>query len=150
MASLAASAAVGCGGDGSRYTIDDGPLAGLFNGTDWKFVSGDTNDSLSDENGYFATLHDTEITSCSGSAGEGEAIVLVNIPKEVGTYDFDLDQGLTFVLERKEVVSFTGVIEVESVTDTKVSAGLHAVYNNDPNFEISGHFEVDICPPDGT
>lgn len=149
MASVAALAAVGCGGGGSRYTIDDGPLTGLFNGTDWKFVSGDTTDSLSDENGFFATLHDTEITSCSGEAAYGEAIVLVHIPKAVGTYDFDLDQSLTFVLERENVVSFTGVIEVESVTDTKVSAGLYATYNNDVNFEISGHFEVDVCPPDG-
>ena len=149
-AALACVAAVGCGGDGgSDYTIDDGPLAGQFDGKAWKFVSGDTNDFLSDESGYFATLYSTEVMACASSTG-GDSIVLVNVPKEVGSYDFGFSQNLTFAVGSDNFVSTTGVIEVTAVTDTKVSAGLYAIFNEDPNFEISGQFEIDVCPGDGT
>ena len=148
-AAVIAACAIGCGdggGGGGGFEIAEGPLSGKFDGQDWKFASGWTDDFLSDEEDFFTTLHDVESEAC-GFGGGSERTILLDVPREPGEYDLGLQQNVTFAVNNENNVATTGRLVVEKVTDTEVDVGLYAVFGDDGNFEVSGHFTATICPP---
>lgn len=135
----------GCDG-GPSYEIADGALSGKINSTDWTFVSGETNDFLSDEKGFFTTLYAEKIEAC-GFGAPTKDIVLLDVPKVVGDYDLGLTHNVTMAHDSDNKVAITGLLTVEEITDTEVKAGVYAIFNDDPDYEISGHFTATVCPP---
>ncbi len=72
-------------------------------------------------------------------------IVLLDVPKTVGDYDFGLTQNATLAHGSDNKVAVTGLLTVEKITDTTVEAGLYAIVDDDPDNEVSGHFTATIC-----
>ena len=139
-----AAAALGCGDSGPSYEIASGTLSGKINGTSWKFVSGQTDSFLSDDKGFFTTLYGEKVDSCGIATGAMD-IVLLDVPKTVGDYDFGLTQNATLAHGSDNKVAVTGLLTVEKITDTTVEAGLYAIVDDDPDNEVSGHFTDTIC-----
>jgi len=137
-----------CGdGTGGGYDIDDGPLSGMVAGQSFTLAQGHTNWFLSDDEGFFGTFFGTSYEPCSDfDSPSDEAHLLGNIPTELGEHNFGLSQNLTFYdpNDNSNLIATTGVIVVDAITDTEVSGGIYAYYDEDN--EVSGQFTVDICP----
>lgn len=141
---FASTLAIGCGG--SSFEIAETPLAGSLGGQTWTFAAGHTSFFLSDgEPDFFASLYAQTFTACGFSEPAGSHL-LVAIPKEVGDYDLDLSLNMTFVVDDQNLITTSGRIVVDSVTATRVTGGLSASY--DGGNEVSGRFDVTICPED--
>ncbi len=141
-----AAASMGCGdgGGGSSYEIASGTLSGKINGTSWKFVSGQTDSFLSDEKGFFTTLYAEKLDAC-GFGSSALDIILLDVPTAVGDYDLGLQQNVTLAHNSDNKVATTGLLTVEKITDTTVEAGVYAIFDDDPDYEVSGHFTATIC-----
>lgn len=137
---LVSSLAIGCG---SSVEISTGTLAGTVGGQPWTFQAGHTSAFLSDgEPDFFASLYPAAFTAC-GLSEPGGPHILVAIPKEVGDYDLSLSLNMTFVHDDQNLISTDGRIVVDSVTETRVTGGLHAIYDGDN--EVDGQFDVTVC-----
>jgi hypothetical protein len=137
MLSLAA-----CGTD---YDIPATPLAGKVGGQPWTFVAGETNFFLSEgEDDFFAELYPMAYEACGFGAPQGDHLI-VAVPKAPGDYEFSLSLNMTFVVgDAENLVTFDGRVVVDEVTATTVRGGLHGVYDDDN--EVSGRFELSVCP----
>ena len=142
LASLA-PLAIGCGGGGS-VDIATTTLAGKIGGQAWTFQAGHTSAFLSEgEPDFFASLYAQAFTACGLSEPSGERHLLVSIPKEVGDYDLSLSLNMTFVDGNENLIATDGRIVVDSVTDSRITGGLHATFDGDN--EVDGQFDVTIC-----
>lgn len=133
----------GCGGE--EFEIAEGPLSGKIGGQEWTFVSGWTDDFLSDQDGFFTVLYDTEAEAC-GFPPDVNRSVLLDVPTAPGEYKLSFSQNVTLNIDNDNNVATIGRMVVESVTDTEVDVGLYAIFGDDENFEVSGHFTATICP----
>ena len=125
-------------------TIPDSPLSGLVGGEAWDFESGVTDDFLSDADGFFAIFHATAV-DCSGFNESGNSLI-TSLPTEPGEYEMGLSQTVTFYVEasQENLVSLTGGIRIDEVTETEIKGGLVAEFDADN--EASGTFVIAICP----
>lgn len=142
-ASAVAACAAGCGGD--SYEIAEGDLSGKVGGDAWTFASGWTDDFLSDEKGFFTLLYDVDAEAC-GFGPDADHTILLDVPRTPGEYELGLTQNVTLATGTDNKVATTGRLVVESVTDTEVEVGLYAIFGDDENNEVSGHFTATICP----
>jgi hypothetical protein len=144
FAAAVAASAVGCGGD--SYEIAEGPLSGKIDGQSWTFVSGWTDDFLSDEKDLFTALYDIEAEACSFGIPDVDRGILLNVPREPGEYELGLTRNVTLYVGSDNNIATLGRMVVESVTETEVKVGLYAIFGDDENFEVSGEFTAAICP----
>jgi hypothetical protein len=140
-----AALAAGCGdgGGGSDYEIAKGDLSGKIAGEAWTYKSASTDAFLSDEDGYFTTFESEMVEACG--FGGGDLTVLTKLPKEVGEYELGLSPNVTLAKGSDNKVATTGLLTIDSIDATTIKGGMYAIFNDDPNFEISGHFTVTIC-----
>lgn len=134
-------------GTASSPPIADTPLSGRFNGQPWTFGSGAVNASFSEgEPGFYTDLYGEDFGTCGNVPFEQPKLKL-DIPKTVGEYDISFDLPVTFLTApgTSYVASF-GHLSVREVTDTDVRGGMYVIFDEDPNFELNGVFEVPICP----
>jgi hypothetical protein len=143
LCAAAAACTAGCGGG---YEIADGPLSGKIAGADWTFVTGWTDDFLSDEEGFFTSLYDIETEAC-GVSPDTDWLLLLDVPTEPGEYELSFSQNVTFAWgDNNNNIATIGRMVVERVTDEEVDVGLYAIFGSDPDFEVSGHFTASVCP----
>lgn len=150
LCAAAAACVVGCGGDGGgggSYEIAEGNLSGQIGGQSWEFASGWTDDFLSDEKDLFTVLYDVEAEACGFGGPDTDRSILVNVPRTPGEYELSFTRNVTLASGGENNVATTGLMVVESVTDTELSVGLYAIFSGDEAFEVSGHFTATICPP---
>lgn len=140
-----AAATVGCGDGAPSYEIDAGTLSGTIDGKAWKFVSGETDSFLSDKSGFFTKLYAEKVDAC-GFSSNPEYLILLNVPTKVGDYELGFTQNVTLAHNSDNKVATSGILSVTKVTDTTVEAGVYAIYGDDPDNEVSGHFSATICP----
>ena len=135
---------------GSSYDISDQPLAGTVGGTAWTYAEGDTNDFLSQDDDYFATLYPESFDECGFGSPSGVNHLILSIPKETGEWDLGLSLNMTFVISdgantSDNLIGTRGTIRVDSVSDTTITGGIYAEFDGDN--QIDGTFSVSICPP---
>lgn len=136
---------VACGGGGSSdgWEVTDQALQGLIGGQSWTFAEGETDAFLSDADSFFAVMHDEAYDPCVSLEPDGPQLLL-GVPTAVGTYDFGASRSITFSPSAGEnLVSFSGGIIVEEVTETTVSGGLYSKF--DAENEVDGNFTLTIC-----
>jgi hypothetical protein len=134
---------IGCGTD-SPTQIATTPLAGKVSGQAWTFKAGHTSAFLSkDEPDFFASLYPAMFTACGFSEPTGPHVIAA-IPKTTGDYELSLSLNMTFADGSNNLIATEGRIVVDEVTATRVTGGLHAIY--DASNEVDGRFEVTICP----
>ena len=138
-------AACATDGDSGSQDIAESQLAGTVGGQTWSFAAGHTSAFLSEgEPDFFASLYPMTFTACGFAEPSGNHLI-VAIPKTPGEYDMGLSRNMTFVVgESDNLVAFNGKIVVDEVTATSVKGGLVGSYDN--SNEVSGRFEVTICP----
>lgn len=139
-----AAASIGCGGGDPTYEIDTGTLSGKIDGAAWKFVSGETDSFLSDEKSFFTKLYAEKVDAC-GFSSNPEYLILLDVPAKVGDYDLGFTQNVTLAHNSDNNVATTGKLSVTSVTDTKIEAGVYAIFGDDPDNEVNGQFTATIC-----
>lgn len=151
FAAQAALVLAGCGSEGSDYTIADGPLSGKHNGQSWTLGAAYTDGQLSTPDKFFTNFYLTDPGGCDAFGGSGDGSLLMRLPTTPGEYEFGLSLNMTFAFQDQNgdfqnFAATTGKLEITEVTDTMVKGGLYAIYNNDPNFEVSGQFQATVCP----
>lgn len=136
---------LGCGPAPEESPIDDGPLTGTFNGTRWRFVSGTSERFTTDSNKILSTLSEAEQTACEA---KGVERLVIAIPFKPGVYPLDLGMTVHFVTPQgnDDLAATEGKLIVHEVSDETIKAGLYAIYNGNPNYEVSGQFTVNRCP----
>lgn len=147
LCAAVAVCSVGCGGGGDSYEIAEGNLSGKIGGQSWEYASGWTDDFLSDEEDLFTVLYDVEAEACGFGGPSTDRSILLDIPRTPGEYELSFNQNVTLAVGSDNNVATTGLLVVESVTDTEVKVGLYAIFGGDEDFEVNGHFTATICPP---
>lgn len=138
--------AVACSPPGGETTpIQDDVLQGQFNGRPWKFVAGGT-EQVSPESNQIITHLGTEPVGDGQCAANGKETIDVEVPFKPGVYSLGLDQTVTFLFGADKLVATQGQIIVHEVSEGVIQAGLYAIYNDNPNYEVSGQFAVKRCP----
>lgn len=149
VGSLLAALSVGCGdggGGGGDYEIAAGDLSGKINGKAWTYASASTDSFLSDDTSYFTTFISDKVDGCTQTGGGMDMLAVISaIPKAVGEYDLGLKTNVTLADGSNNLVSTTGKITVDKSDGQTLQGGMYAIYNDDPNNEISGHFTATIC-----
>jgi len=132
----------GCG----DVSISNQPLSGKIGGNAWTFGTGETDSSLSTTDSLFVNLYPGSFTTCAFAAPLDTDLVTLMIPTKPGSYDLSLQQNATLYVasSSNNYVATSGRLQVNSVTATTVSAGLHATY--DGSNEVDGQFQATICP----
>lgn len=136
----------GKGLGGEDYEISSGELAGKIDGQDWAPAVGETQLDLGDEDAWLASMWGDSFEACSRDLPTGSGLVF-DAPMVAGEYELGPELSLTFVYgdSLANVVSTTGLLEIEEVGADRVSGGLYAIYAADPDFEVSGRFVLEIC-----
>lgn len=131
---------------GEDYEIASGELAGRIDGVDWAPAVGETQVDLGDADTWLATLWSEDLEACSRDLPTGDGLVF-DAPMAAGEYELGPELSVTFVYGESlaNVVSTTGLLEIEEVGADRVSGGLYAIYAADPDFEVSGRFVLEIC-----
>ena len=137
--------AAACTSSSPDTSISSVPLAGTVEGQPWTFKAGATDSFLSDSKGFFTDFYATAFTACTGQPPSGSSLI-VNLPKQPGTYPMSLSQNMTFTDGMSDnKIATEGTIRIDTVTATQITGGLHGIY--DGNNEVNGTFTVTICPP---
>jgi hypothetical protein len=123
----------------------DTPLAGVINGEPWTFQSGQTDDFLSDDDGFFTSMYQTD--EACGGFGDGSPHILTSLPTELGETKMGLSRNLTFsYLDDDDVnqndVATRGAFRIDAIEDGVISGALQA---NVDDHEVDGTFTVTIC-----
>jgi hypothetical protein len=136
----------GCGSGDPTYTIADGNLSGKVFGQAWSFTSGFTDSFLSKDDSYSAALYPDKVDKCDSQPMSKQVLLIPNIPKVAGDVPLSLSHSVTFSQGSDNKIALDGLLSVTKVTDTTVEAGLYAIFNKDPDNEVSGHFTLTVCP----
>lgn len=133
-----------CGGDDEDLSVADQPLQGLAFGQEWQVEGASTNAFLSDDDEFWVDAY-IGAPSCGGFAGDSDRPkLIISVPRTVGTHKLSLNLNMTFAFMNDNLVATDGVIIVEEVTETSVTASLRASFDGDNNIE--GRFTAEICP----
>ena len=132
-------------GDDDPIAVAQTPLAGQINGEPWVFNSAITDQFLSDEESVWVVLH-AEPVSCGEPEPKGPRLI-IKVPREPGAYAFSFTRNMTFVIPEDttsmNLVTTSGRLVVESVTEDTVTAAVHGIY--DDKNEVDGRFTAPIC-----
>jgi len=131
-------------GGGETTPIQDDILQGQFNGKPWRFVEGAT-ERISPESNQIITHLGTEPVDDGECNANGKETIDVEVPFKPGVYSLGLDQTATFLFGSDKLVATQGQIIVHEVSESVIRAGLYAIYNDNPNYEVSGQFAVKRC-----
>ena len=139
------TATLGCTPAPEETRIDEGPLSGTFNGKRWRVVSGTSERFTPDSNKILSTLSEVEQTTCEPKGFEK---LVLAIPFKPGVYALDLALTVHFVSTNgnDDLAATEGELIVHEVSEETIKGGLYAIYNGNPNYEVSGQFTVDRCP----
>ena len=147
LAMLAALGCAACSSDddtGSGPPISDGPLAGVVGGKLWSFRSGETNPQQSQGDPRFWGEAYAEATAACSATPTLDFLIL-NVPREVGSYDLGFDLTATFVIQPSDNLGATkGRLVVEEITASSIRGGANIEF--DPQNKVNGHFTLAICP----
>jgi hypothetical protein len=142
---------VGCGSSGSGksppkdlQTVASQPAQGTVMGKAFA-IGSRTMDVDNRSNELDVTLIPNAVADCAFTQSPGFPQVLFFVPPNVGTYKLSLDtHTVTFVdMPSDNLIVTEGVIQIDSISATAVSGGLHAW---DAEFgEINGRFDGPIC-----
>ena len=125
--------------------IEDDTLSGTFNGKPWRFAYGAT-EKVSPESNQILTYLGTGEPDLNGECeAHGSDTLTVEVPFKPGVYALGLDQKVTFVFGTDSLEATEGQIIVHEVTEEVIRAGLYAIYNDNPNYEVSGQFVAKRC-----
>lgn len=133
-----------CGEDEDDVSVADQPLQGLAYGQEWQVEGATTNAFLSDESEFWVDAY-IGAPSCSafGPGGDRPKLI-ISVPRSEGTYRLGLNLNMTFAFMNDNLVATDGVLIVEEVTETSVTASLRASFDGDNSVE--GRFVAQICP----
>jgi hypothetical protein len=149
LLALLAIGMVGCGGDDEDVSVADQALQGQVNGQPWTIGSATTNDFLSDEETIWVDAHLEADVMCNSFGGGDGPSLIISVPRDLGAHTLGLSLNMTFVYdedgETQNLVGTSGVIVVEEITDTQVTASLRATFDGDNTVE--GRFTAELCPP---
>jgi hypothetical protein len=135
-------------GDSDTTVIASTPLSGKINGKEWTFQSGQTDAFLSDgDPNFWTALYAETFPACEGIPDHQEPELILNIPRQAGTYRLSLALNATFAFERgtesENLVATKGKLVVDEVTSTQIRAGAFVEY--DANNSVNGQFQVSVC-----
>jgi hypothetical protein len=143
----------GCGDDGGdgngdgggSAAIASGAVTGKVGGQPWTVAGAQVDAFLSDEQTFWVDLSAVALTSCSDFGG-GNGLIL-NVPKQPGSYSLSLMLNATFVVEggveTENLIATKGSLRVDEVTSAIVRGGVSMTY--DANNSVSGEFEAVVC-----
>src|SRR6188768_3329367 len=101
MFGLLLVAACSSDAEGNDFTIASTPLSGKVDGKAWAFVSGATDGFLSQgEPTLFTTLYADSVAKCGGVPSSSQPEILIELPRQPGTYPLSLSQNATFAISR--------------------------------------------------
>ncbi len=126
--------------------VAGGTLSGTIDGESWTFAAGETSSFLSDDEEFFTTLYAQDYEPCGYDLPDGSSVI-ISVPTTPGEYELGAMMNGTFVYDDgsgspMNEIAFSGVIVVDEVTDTTVSAALCMSVGE---HEVNGEFTVDIC-----
>jgi hypothetical protein len=136
---------VGCSSPPEATLVDPGLLAGQFNGRPWNAAIGTSARFTPDSNEIHSTLSEVSMEACHP---EGTEQLVLDIPFKPGIYRLDLAHTVHFVTpaSKDDLAATEGELIVHEVTETTIKAGLYAIYNANPKYEVSGQFTIHRCP----
>jgi hypothetical protein len=122
--------------------VADQPAQGTIKGASWILGTRSMNISGTDLN--IALLPDAAADCTKSEAEASFPFVITFTPAMPGRYELGQDHFVTFVdMPSDNLIVGRGVIQIDSVSSTAVSGGLHAY---DPVFgEINGRFDGPVC-----
>lgn len=147
---VAACSSDGGDAEGNDFTIASTPLSGKVDGKAWTFVSGATDGFLSQgESSWFTTLYADSVATCGGVPSSTQPEILIELPRQPGTYSLSVSQNATFAISRsgsdtENLVATKGKLTISEVTATSVKGGAHIEY--DANNTVNGQFGAMVCP----
>ncbi|MFO0586402.1 MAG: hypothetical protein U0441_02620 [Polyangiaceae bacterium] len=140
-------ATAGCtiNGPSEHTLVDPGPLEGMYNGKEWRAGQGSSTRFSPNSNTIVCTLSEANLGGCDAHGFEK---LVLEVPFKPGVYDLNLNQTVHFVFNNgvDDLEATDGELIVHEVTETTIKAGLYAIYNGNPNYEVSGQFVVARCP----
>lgn len=125
-----------------------------MDGESWALKSAVHGSFFSDSDSFAVDLYGGDDTyGCDDLARTPTApMLMVNIPKEEGQHQLKFDlfssDNLTMTLvpgPGENIILSQGILEVESVTDTSIRAGMY-VTDGEGKYEFNGWFDVTLCP----
>lgn len=144
---LLAACSGGGGDDGEDLPPDldviaSGPASGTIAGT--PFTLGTRFMNISDGD-LFVDLLPVSAPDCTVDETDQEfPFIIFFVPPAAGRYELGDSQTVTFVdAPSNNLIVFHGVIELEEVTATQVTGGLHVF--DDEFGEINGRFDGELC-----
>jgi hypothetical protein len=137
------------GGGTDNTVIASTPLSGKVDGKPWTFVFGQTDSFLSDETKLWTALYAETFPACNGIPDNTQPEVLMQLPREPGSYKLSLNLNATFAIRRGDtdtdnLVATKGKLVIDSVSATEVKGGAFIEY--DANNSVNGQFQATICP----
>jgi hypothetical protein len=147
--SVIGSVVLGCAGcGGGVFDVAQVPLAGKVGGQAWSLGTIQTNAFLSaSSDTFFVEAFPETFTPCTGdTSGATGNRVIMNIPKQAGTYALSFAFTQTFYVQASSLnlAATRGRILVEEVTDTMIRGGAH--FEFDADNAVNGQFQTPICP----
>ena len=129
----------------SQTQVDPGPLQGTYNGKPWKAGVGTSTRFSPNSNTIRSTLSEENLESCHA---QGFEKLELEVPFKPGVYSLNLNQTVHFVFNNGEddLEATDGELIVHEVNENTIKAGLYAIYNDNPNYEVSGQLMIDRCP----
>ena len=140
------TATVGCGPSPDQVTpISPGPLEGTYNGKPWRAGKGTSDRFSPNSNTIVSTLSEVDLELCHP---EGLEKLVIEVPFKPGIYPLDLTQTVHFVFSNglDDLAATDGELIVHEVNENVIKAGVYAIYNDNPNYEVSGQFVIERCP----
>jgi hypothetical protein len=141
----------GCDGSGSggsdTMAISSQPLSGKIGGKAWTFVTGETDAFMSEGvDTYWTDLYASKFAACDTTMPDDSAgTIIAQLPRKTGSFNLGLSNNVTFYVPPEDNwVATRGRLEITEVTETTISGGLKATYNDDNLAD--GRFTVSICP----
>ena len=140
-------AAAACSSDGSNlpadlHTIANQPVQGHIRTVEWTLGTRSMNVMGGDLN--IALLPDQVADCTKDETNASYPFVILFTPAMPGSYELGQDQFVTFVDQpSSNLIVSHGVVEVDSITPTMVTGGLH-VFDSDFG-ELDGRFDGALC-----
>lgn len=136
------------GEEKTDLVIADGTLTGTVDGVAWTFVRGEVDPYMSEDDLLFAVFWPEDYDTCELTGHDATSYLIVQIPGEVGEYDFTTDFNGTFVYDDGDdnpinVATLDGVVRVDELTGDVLSGGL-AMTDGASN-DVSGAFSLVMC-----
>lgn len=131
--------------DSGGTLVSPEPLQGTYNGKLWVAGTGTSKRFSPKSNTIVSTLSEVDLEACDP---RGFETLEIEIPFKPGVYPLDLTRAVHFVYNNgvDDLAATDGEIIVHEVSDQIIRAGIYAIYNDNPNYEVSGQFIIARCP----